>query len=119
MSFELTGKVKMLFDKQSFASGFEKREFVVTTQEQYPQDIKFECVKEKIAQTESLKPGDDVKVSFNVRGNEYNGKYFVNLQAWKIEADSPARNHAPQSAPTPTAPPPGADGDEDFDDLPF
>ena len=50
MSLELTGKVKMLLEKQTFSSGFEKREFVITTQEQYPQDVKFECIKDKITQ---------------------------------------------------------------------
>jgi len=33
-----------------------------------------------------LKKGDRVKVSFNIRGNEYKGRYYVNLQAWKIES---------------------------------
>ena len=85
MSLELTGKVKMLLEKQTFSSGFEKREFVITTQEQYPQDVKFECIKDKNTQLDGLNTGDEVKVAFNVRGNEYQGKYYVNLQAWKIE----------------------------------
>ena len=40
---EITGKVKVIMDMQSFDSGFTKREFVVTTKEQYPQDIKTDC----------------------------------------------------------------------------
>ena len=79
MSLEIQGKVKLLIDKQTFSSGFEKREFVVTTQEQYPQDVKFECIKDKIAMLDALTPGDLVNVAFNVRGNEYQGRYFVNL----------------------------------------
>ena len=82
---KVNGKVKLLMDVQTFDSGFTKREFVVTTLEQYPQDIKLECTQAKVVLLDSLKVGDNVDVSFNIRGNEYNGKYFVNLQAWKIE----------------------------------
>lgn len=85
MSYEVSGKLKVKQDTQTFSSGFEKREFVVTTQEQYPQDIKLEFVKDKCSLLDSYEVGQDVKVSFNLRGNEYNGKYYVNLQAWRIE----------------------------------
>lgn len=89
-SFELTGKLKTVMETQTFSSGFTKREFVVTTDEQYPQDIKFELIKDKTSVIDSYKEGDTLKVSFNLRGNEYNGKYFVNLQAWRVEADQNA-----------------------------
>ncbi|MCF8257526.1 MAG: DUF3127 domain-containing protein [Flavobacteriales bacterium] len=85
MSLELNGKLKVLFDVQSFPSGFTKREFVITTEEQYPQDVKFELVKDKTSMIDKYKVGDQLKVSFNVRGNEYQGKYFVSLNAWRIE----------------------------------
>lgn len=83
---EVTGKVKVLFDKQTFDSGFEKREFVITTQEQYPQDIKFELYNDKCAVVDRFKTNDEVTVHFNIRGNEYNGRYYVNLNAWKVDA---------------------------------
>ena len=83
---ELSGTVKVIFDEQTFASGFNKREFVVTDEaDKYPQDIKFECVKEKVELVNQLNEGDKVKVTFDLRGNEYNGKYYVNLAAWKVE----------------------------------
>lgn len=113
---EVSGKVKVLMDTQTFASGFEKREFVITTQEQYPQDVKFECIKDKIAMLDSLQPGMDVTVAFNLRGNEYQGKYFVNLQAWKVTAGV-AATQGDAGAPMPaSAPVAAADAD---DDLPF
>jgi hypothetical protein len=95
---ELTGKIKLINDIQTFDSGFQKREFVVTTQEQYPQDVKFEVVKDKCSLLDKFSAGSDVKVSFNIRGNEYNGKYFVNLQAWKIDADNSAPGAQPAAA---------------------
>ena len=83
--YELEGTVKLIEDTQTFGSGFQKREFVVTTEEKFPQDVKFECTKDKIELLEKVRTGDRVKVSFNIRGNEYKGRYYVNLQAWRIE----------------------------------
>jgi single-strand DNA-binding protein len=82
---ELTGKIKLINPTQSFDSGFSKREFVLTTKDQYPQDIKIEVVKDKCDLLNSFNPGDDIKVSINLKGNEYNGKYYVSVQGWKIE----------------------------------
>lgn len=84
--FELEGAVKLLEETQTFSSGFSKREFVITTEEKFPQDVKFECTKEKIELLTKLRPGDRVKVTFNIRGNEYKGRYYVNLQAWRVES---------------------------------
>jgi len=86
MGHEISGRIKEIFDTQTFPSGFSKREFVITTDDRYPQDIKIDCLKEKESLLEGLKAGDAVKVSFDIRGREYNGRYFVDLSAWKIEA---------------------------------
>jgi len=83
--YEMNGQIKVIMDLQTFDSGFTKREFVVTTPGAYPQDIKLETVKEKCSILDTYREGEHVKVSFNLRGNEYNDRYFVNLQAWKIE----------------------------------
>jgi hypothetical protein len=81
----LKGTVKVVLDEQTFASGFSKQEFVITDEaDKYPQDVKFECVKDKCALVAALKVGDKVEVTFDIKGNEYNGKYYVNLGAWKI-----------------------------------
>lgn len=85
MSLELTGKVKQVGTTQTFDSGFSKREFVLTTDEKYPQDVALEVVKDKCDSLDELNAGDSLKVSFNVRGREYNDRHYVSLQAWKIE----------------------------------
>lgn len=90
MSYEITGKIKKIFDQQTFSSGFFKREFVVTTEGDYPQDIKFELLKDKTSLIEPYSEGVEVKVSFDIRGNEYNGKYYNNLVAWKLEGNADA-----------------------------
>ena len=92
MSYEISGKIKYIKEPQVFESGFKKQEFVITTDEKFPQDVKLELTKEKTELLNTLKEGSQVDVSFNIRGNEYNGRFYVNLQAWRIKADhqSPA-----------------------------
>ncbi|MEJ6731516.1 MAG: DUF3127 domain-containing protein [Verrucomicrobiia bacterium] len=85
--FDISGTVKKIFEEQTFGSGFNKREFVLTTTaERYPQDIKFETVKDKVSMLSPLKEGDKVKVFFDIRGREWKESYFVNLNAWKVES---------------------------------
>lgn len=87
MAYEISGTVKAIFDTQTFSSGFSKREFVITTPDKFPQDVKLECLKDKTSLLDDLAEGQSVKVHFDINGREYNGRYFVNLIAWRIEAD--------------------------------
>lgn len=115
---EIEGSVKLVMDVQTFGSGFQKREFVLTTKEQYPQDVKFELVKDRVDLIDPYKQGDNIKVHFNIRGNEYNGKYFVNLQAWRIESLSKTADSDPfRDSGLPEEPAAAEDIAED--DLPF
>ena len=100
MSLELTGTIKEIYDTQTFPSGFSKREFVITTQEQYPQHVKFEMVKERADILQSCVAGELVKVSFNVRGNEYQGKYYVSLQGWRVEKNPAVAAGSPSTSNT-------------------
>lgn len=105
--FEVSGTIKKVFEEQTFGSGFNKREFVLTIPSgRFPQDIKFECVKDKVALVASLKPGDKVKVSFDLRGREWKENYYVNLNAWKITPEGAAAGAAdePDGAPLPEEP---------------
>lgn len=95
-SYDLAGTVKLVMDIQEFDSGFTKREFVVTTEDdRYPQEIKFECVKDKCSLLDGVEVGQKVKVSFDLRGNEYKERYYVNLNAWRIEEGG--KESAPQT----------------------
>lgn len=96
---KITGKIHKVMDTQTFDSGFQKREFVIETDDQYPQMVKFEVVKDKCPVLDQYKVGDSVDVKFNVRGNEYNEKFYVNLQAWAIfNADGNNNTAAPEPA---------------------
>lgn len=112
MANEITGTVKVMLDEQTFASGFNKRELVITdSSDKYPQDIKIEFVKDKVEDLAALNVGDQVKILYDVRGNEYNGKYYVNLVGWKVEMLS-------QAAAQQDAHPASAAADEVLDEEP-
>ncbi|QTN31847.1 DUF3127 domain-containing protein [Akkermansiaceae bacterium] len=122
--YEATGKIKVISDTQTYPSGFSKREFVVTTGDgKYPQDLKFEVVKDKTSLLDSYKEGQDVTVSFDIRGNEYNGKYYVNLSCWKLSGGGGGgggdeyNQETPQNEPSPEDL--RKEDDFDDDDIPF
>lgn len=127
MSFELQGRVHKIGDVQTIKNDFTKREFVVKTDEQYPQLIPFELIKDKTSLIDGFKVGDAIKVSFDIRGREWQDRFFLNLSAWRVEqVGAPSAGGAPQGAPQPPAnakaptPPEIYDpGDAADDDLPF
>ncbi|MDA1043731.1 MAG: DUF3127 domain-containing protein [Verrucomicrobia bacterium] len=95
-TYDMTGSIKEIMQEVSFSSGFNKREFVVVSEgDRFPQDIKFECVKEKCALLNDFQQGQRVTVTFDLRGNLYNERYFVNLTAWRIQAADQAASPAP------------------------
>lgn len=91
MAYELEGTLKEVFETKTFGKGFTKREFVITSSkgpdDRYPQHIKLTLIKDKVSLVDRFKPGQRLKVTFDIRGNESNGRYYVDLQAWKIESD--------------------------------
>ena len=84
---EVVGKIIVLNDTQVVGSAgtFKKRTLVIGTEEQYSQTIPIDFVQDKCDVLNSYKLGESVKVSINIRGNEYNGKYYVSLNGWRIE----------------------------------
>lgn len=89
---EVQGKIKEIGQTQTFGNnGFQKREMVVTTEEQYPQHIQIELVQDKCALLDAYQVGQSVKVGINLRGREWvnpqgETKYFNSIQGWRIEA---------------------------------
>ncbi|UOE41153.1 DUF3127 domain-containing protein [Chryseobacterium suipulveris] len=124
---ELQGTVKKISDIQTFASGFQKREMVLTTEEQYPQPINIEFLQEKGELLNGLKEGDKVKVGINLRGREWTSpqgevKYFNSIIGWRIEKlDGAADFNEPVEAkPAATQPVENKNVfEEEDDDLPF
>lgn len=97
MSAEITvtGSIIKIMETESFGdNGFTKRLFVVKTDEKFPQELACELIKDKTTMVDGYAEGDNITVSVNLRGREYNGKWYTSLTAWKI-----ARNGAATGAP--------------------
>jgi len=122
---EVQGKIKLVGDTKTFGNnGFQKREMVVTTEEQYPQHIMIEFVQDKCSLLDAFKVGQPVKVGINLRGREWvspqgETKYFNSVQGWRIE-NLAAQQSSGGSVPPPDQFEPASDlNEEDYDDLPF
>jgi single-strand DNA-binding protein len=116
--YDATGKLKVIFDTQTFPSGFTKREFVLTIgDENYPQDVKFELIKDKCTWLDNFQQDQEVTVSFDIRGNEYKDKYYVNLNCWKIVGAGQGAAPSQTAAATTPAPQAASSAEPSPDDL--
>jgi len=129
-NFDFYGKIKYI-SNEIIIGTFKKLEIILTTEEQYPQHIKFELHKDKCDLVKNLKIGDELKIWFNIRGKEWvnpEGKsiYFSTFVIWKlqlivngyntsIKEDSPHIQHQFNFPPASEV----FGNDEDYDDLPF
>ena len=88
---EIQGQIKKIFPSEYVgANGFEKRDLVITTIEQYPNDIIIQFTQQRCDLLDSLQVGQRVKVYVNIRGREWTSpqgeiKYFNTIEGWKIE----------------------------------
>lgn len=118
--YTLKGELKVINDVQQISDSFKKREFVVVDASgQYAQTILFQAVQDRCDLLNNFKVGDNVEVTFFLRGREWTNpkdgqvRFFNSLDAWKIEPLG-----------SPGASPTTADNAETFvaegdDDLPF
>ena len=121
---ELQGIVKKIGETQTFASGFQKAEFVLVTEEPYPQPILIEFLQDKIDLLQTIKEGESVKVGINIRGREWKNpqgevKYFNSITGWRLEkvsGDAPQGNFTEKPKEKPDGNPFLDEGDEN---LPF
>ncbi len=94
MAYELTGKLVEIFPTLEVSEKFKKREFVVERSEAasdrvFTDLIKFQLVQDRSSLLDSFKVGDEVKVTFNIKGAKWEKEgrtnYFVNLDVWRME----------------------------------
>jgi hypothetical protein len=89
MALEITGKVQQILPQQSGVSkngAWSKREFIIETLEQYPRKVCINVWGEKSDNLEQQYPvGTVVKASVNIESREYNGKWYTDVRAWKID----------------------------------
>ena len=121
MSFKVKGRIEQLLPVINGTSNrgeWKKQEFVIETDEQYPKKICFTLFNDKINLLEGFNNNMDVEVSFSVESREYNGRWFHNVNAYRI--DKAAGNEPEGFNPPPfdsnDIPP---ESDDDAGDLPF
>lgn len=90
---KITGKILEIKDIHQISDTFKKRVFVLeyTDHPQYPEYITFDLIQDRCNLIDGFQVGQDVEVSFNLRGRKWTTpegetKYFNSLQAWRIEA---------------------------------
>lgn len=94
------GEAKQVSDKMNI------REFVLSIGDKYPQLVQFQAFNERVKFLETARVGQECEVKFDIRGREYNGRYYVSLNAWDIRIETAAAPSKPIT-------------DEIDDDLPF
>lgn len=88
---EIQGQIKVIFATETVGqNGFQKRDLVITTDGQYPQDIIIQFAQGNCALLDNLRIGQIVKIHFNLQGREWISqqgdiKYFNTVVGWKIE----------------------------------
>lgn len=88
MELNITGKVTKVMIAQTGSGkkgAWVKQDFIIETSDQYPKTICFTAWGDLADTVSGLKPGQEVTVSFNPESREYNGKYYTDLKAWKID----------------------------------
>ena len=127
MSYDITGKISVIFDEMQISDKFKKREFVVFVVDgEYSELIKLEFTHDKCDLLNNFAEGQEVSISFNLKGRLWTNpqgedKYFLTAQAWKIEAVGQQQPAAPQSytAPPEITPAPVMPPMDDSSDIPF
>src|SRR5690554_998686 len=105
MSFEIKGRVLEVGPVEQISESFRKRIIVVefAPNPQYPDEIKFETVQDRVSMLDNIYPGDEVEVSFNIRGRKYTSKagvtdWFNTLQPWRINKIGQAASTPPPTS---------------------
>lgn len=126
---ELNGKVIHIADEEQVTTSFRKRNIVIRTDEQYPQEIQIEFTQDKCDLLSNYKINEIVKISINLGGRSWvnpqgETKWFNSIKGWRIERTGVAAPSAPaqtNTAQTQTNPQqaPSSNNEEEHDDLPF
>jgi hypothetical protein len=109
---ELKGTIRVINATKVVSEKFSSREFVVETEEQYPQLISMQVTNTKCPVLDGYAVGEKVTASINLRGRKWTNKdgvdvYFNTIECWKINKEG-------ATAPAPTVPPAN-----DNEDVPF
>ena len=109
MALELEGTIRQRMGVQSGTSArgaWAKQEFVLEFPDgNFTSQACFTAFgQDKVNELAKYQDGDKVKVSFNLRSREYNGRWYNDLQVWRIAPAGQASPTAPAAAPAYEAP---------------
>jgi hypothetical protein len=120
------GKVKFVGQEQQVSPSFVKQELVVTTDEQYPQHILINFTQGNCSQLDTVKIGDQVNVSINLKGREWvnpqgETRYFNDIQGWRLSfiQQAPVQQQPAPQQPTMPVNQATTNFEEEADDLLF
>lgn len=123
---QLTAKLIQVLPVQSGMGKngeWKKQDVVVETDGQYPKKVCISIWGDKASES-VLQIGNILDISFDVESREYNGRWYTDVKAWKIDLATPAYG-SPSMSSMPdyaqqTPPPAPVDfGGDSADDLPF
>lgn len=117
MELKVTGRVVEVLAEQSGESKngtWRKRDFVIETQDNYPKKICMVQWGDEIDNS-AVAVGDQITASIDIASREYNGRWYTDIKAWKVEKDGASAQ--PASPGDSDLPEPGPLDDDD--DLPF
>ncbi len=125
--YEYTGVVEKILPTQTFASGFSKRDIVLTddvgTETKWPNHIAFTFKKDAASVLEKVQEKQRVKIRFAIDGREWTNpqgqvKYFTDLTGLNLEVLN-ADGSSTEPVPAPAEPDFDAAGADALDDMPF
>lgn len=120
---EIQGKLIKKLDQQTGQGKngvWVKQEFIIETLEQYPRKVCISLWGDKVKDLESIQVGEQIKASINIESREFNGRWYTDVRAWRLEPMGKSDN----AGPAPELPPfdenriPPLEGSGD-DGLPF
>ncbi len=121
MALSVKGRINQILKPETGVSKagkeWSKQEFVIETEEQFPRKVCFTLFGDKTSLINGLSAGEEVEVAFNLESREYNGKWFHNINAWKI--DKVSANQSPDGPPEYSMTDVPPEPDDDAGDLPF
>src|SRR5690606_10861120 len=101
---EISGKIIQVLDEQT-GNGrngvWRKRDYVLETKSQYPKRVCVTVWGDKIDQF-GMQPGDEVNMGIEIESREYNGRWYTDVKAWKVDklsADTSSGSHGVPNVP--------------------
>jgi hypothetical protein len=121
MNLEITGKVVGTGQRQTGEGrngAWVKQELIIETEDQYPKKVCLHCWGERADEAKAFTPGEKIKAGINIESREFNGKWYTDVKAWKLDriGTEPA---APMASDEPPYPQDYDAGSSMEDDLPF